>query len=84
MRISLGKVEVGLHQQTDGWLHHLRKYPVVRFFGFSRGRTFIGVILGTKKESKLSILRNELWRVENEFAALKKEHNTLLQKEQVS
>ena len=78
MKMNLGNVAVGDHQPTNLWLGNLQRYPAVRFFGFSRGRCFIGLVVGAKGKTKLELTQDELIRVEDELAALKRQHDTLL------
>ena len=78
MRTDLGNIEIGEHQPTNRWLGNLQRYPSVRFFGFTRGRVFLGLILGAKGKSKLELTQDELIRVEEELAALKREHDSVL------
>ncbi len=41
--------EVGLHsRRMQGWLKDLLRYETVKFFGYARGRTFVGVLWGSE------------------------------------
>ena len=82
MRTNLGSVHVGDHEPTNIWLGNLKRYASVRFFGFTRGRCFIGMIVGAKGKSKLTLTQDALIQVEEELAALKRKQNTLLQDHQ--
>lgn len=73
MRMNLGNVELGDHENTDRWVANLKRYPSVRFFGFVRGRFFIGLICGSKGKSKLELTQAELIRVEDELHAARQE-----------
>ncbi len=75
MRTNLGNVHVGDHEPIKRWLRNLERYVSVRFFGFTRGRLFIGMILGAKGKSQLVLTQDALIKVEEELAALKREHD---------
>lgn len=47
-RIELGSIELGSWRDSFRWLSDLARYRFVRFVGFSAGRFFVGLLIGSR------------------------------------
>lgn len=74
--VHLGSIHAGAWSRTATWLENIKRYSSIRFFGFARGRFFVGVVLGAKSRSKIHVLEDRILELNRENVALRlKLHN---------
>lgn len=71
--IDLGNIEVGGWVKARQWLGIISRYKSVRFYGFVRGRFFVGMIFGSNEQSKLDAYSEEICRLNIRIDELTKE-----------
>lgn len=73
MRVNFGDIEAGSHIPVHRWLDNIQRYPSVRFFGFVRGRFFIGLLFGSKGMDKADRYAEEISRLCRELDEARRE-----------